>query len=129
MRPTLPLLLLAPLAGGLLATSSRSSEASAAPLPATKMEAAALYLRHCAPCHGDSGRGDGPGAGPLEPKPRDFGAFRFRLVSTANGIPTREDLIDVIRRGIVGSAMPPHDRLNAEQHGMLADHVLQLALH
>lgn len=31
-----------------------------------------LYLHECAPCHGDTGRGNGVAAPHLDPKPRDF---------------------------------------------------------
>jgi mono/diheme cytochrome c family protein len=30
-----------------------------------------LYITNCAPCHGDKGRGDGPAAEALTPKPAD----------------------------------------------------------
>lgn len=30
-----------------------------------------IYLRDCAPCHGREGKGDGPSAAVLDPKPRD----------------------------------------------------------
>ncbi|MCP3915978.1 MAG: c-type cytochrome [bacterium] len=82
-----------------------------------------LYLRNCAPCHGDSGLGDGPGAALVDPAPRDFSQVRFRLVSTDNGIPTRQDLFDVITHGIVGSAMPPHEHLSLEERSALVDFV------
>lgn len=31
----------------------------------------ALYKANCTACHGDTGKGDGPGAGVLKPPPRD----------------------------------------------------------
>ncbi|HEX6202885.1 MAG TPA: ABC transporter permease subunit [Thermoanaerobaculia bacterium] len=31
----------------------------------------ATYMANCAPCHGTAGKGDGPGAANLDPKPRD----------------------------------------------------------
>jgi mono/diheme cytochrome c family protein len=34
-------------------------------------DAKALYVANCAPCHGDKGRGDGPAAPGLNPKPAD----------------------------------------------------------
>lgn len=43
---------------------------AAAPDPA--MEARTLFKTRCAVCHGDSGKGDGPGAAALNPKPRDY---------------------------------------------------------
>jgi mono/diheme cytochrome c family protein len=30
-----------------------------------------LYMQFCSTCHGQSGKGDGPGAAALNPKPRD----------------------------------------------------------
>jgi mono/diheme cytochrome c family protein len=33
--------------------------------------ASAIYTRHCAPCHGYQGRGDGPASVVLNPKPAD----------------------------------------------------------
>lgn len=75
-----------------------------------------LYLRHCAACHGENGDGRGIAADYLFPKPRDFRAGRFRLVSTSNNVPTAEDLHAVLVRGMPGSSMlswahlPPVDR-------------------
>jgi len=34
-------------------------------------ETKALYIANCGPCHGDKGRGDGPAAPGLNPKPAD----------------------------------------------------------
>jgi mono/diheme cytochrome c family protein len=31
-----------------------------------------LYSQNCASCHGDTGKGDGPAAAALDPKPRDL---------------------------------------------------------
>lgn len=31
-----------------------------------------IFSQNCAVCHGDSGKGDGPGAAALTPKPRDL---------------------------------------------------------
>ena len=41
----------------------------------------ALYLEHCASCHGNEGKGDGPDAKDLNPKPRNHtdGNFMNRL--------------------------------------------------
>ncbi len=67
----------------------------------------AVYLKHCAFCHGDQGAGDGGGAPNFDPRPRDFteGLFKFR--STLSGeLPTDEDLFRTISRGVPGTAMP-----------------------
>lgn len=43
-----------------------------APSPALQAEALAVYHDRCARCHGVLGKGDGPEAGKLERRPRDF---------------------------------------------------------
>ena len=39
---------------------------------AAAVDAKELFKTRCAPCHGESGKGDGPGAAALTPKPRDY---------------------------------------------------------
>jgi len=85
-----------------------------------------LYVRHCAACHGKEGDAQGIAAAYLFPKPRDFQAGRFRLVSTVNRTPSREDLRNVLKRGMPGSAMPPWDHLSDEELGLLVDEVRRL---
>ncbi len=64
------------------------------------------YDRWCAACHGASGRGDGPVASSLLPRPCDFsGAPSFKLRST-QGLPLDEDLFRSIARGLSGTSMP-----------------------
>jgi mono/diheme cytochrome c family protein len=47
--------------------------AANAPSPArVAAEAKVQYVSLCSACHGTSGHGDGPGSGPLNPKPRSF---------------------------------------------------------
>jgi mono/diheme cytochrome c family protein len=85
-----------------------------------------LFERHCATCHGPQGAGDGPAAYLLSPKPRDFTRGEFRLVTTANGIPTGDDLLRVITNGMPGSAMPPWDRLPEADRRLLVTTVQQV---
>ena len=65
------------------------------------------YIQHCSACHGKDGRGDGPAAVQLYPRPRDFVASPFRFASTGGG---QEPLIAGLERtvssGIPRSAMP-----------------------
>ncbi len=75
----------------------------------------ALYAQHCSACHGENGNGEGLAARFLFPKPRDFTAGKFRLVSTDNRIPSDGDLEAVLRRGMPGSTMPPWDHLKDEE--------------
>ncbi|MGN6177740.1 MAG: c-type cytochrome [Mucilaginibacter sp.] len=39
--------------------------------PSTLKEAKTLYMANCSPCHGQKGKGDGPAAAALNPKPAD----------------------------------------------------------
>ncbi len=74
----------------------------------------ALYVQLCTGCHGDTGRGDGDLAPLLDPRPRDFGLARFHVVSTGNGLPSDQDLLDTIKLGMVGTAMPGWSHLPEE---------------
>jgi cytochrome c len=86
-----------------------------------------LYQQQCAVCHGDQGDGLGSAAYLLSPLPRDFGSGRFRLVSTENSVPSDEDLMAVLRRGMPGSAMPAFEWLSDEDRASLALQVRELA--
>jgi mono/diheme cytochrome c family protein len=85
------------------------------------------YEKQCAPCHGPTGRGDGPAAYLLFPRPRDFTAARYRLVSTWEGVPTDDDLFRTISRGIPGSAMPSWSHLSEEERWGLVYYVKTFA--
>jgi mono/diheme cytochrome c family protein len=67
----------------------------------------AIYETRCAPCHGKDGKGDGPTAMLLNPRPRDFTMGMFEYRSTESGsLPTDEDLKRTITKGLPGTAMP-----------------------
>ena len=58
-------------------------------------------------CHGAQGDGNGPVARDLDPGPRDFTAGQFKFRTTASGeLPLRQDVIDIVKSGIRGTAMP-----------------------
>ena len=60
-----------------------------------------VYRKACASCHGRSGRGDGPAARALDPKPRDFTSGKYKFRSTPSGMPpTDDDLYRVVTSGI-----------------------------
>ncbi len=71
-----------------------------------------IYAKNCSVCHGPEGRGDGPAAYLIEPRPRDFVSDGFRFVSTSAG-PTDDDLFRTVTYGMPGSAMPPWGGLPA----------------
>ncbi len=66
-----------------------------------------IYQERCAFCHGDQGDGNGPVARYLDPRPRDFTAGQFKFRTTASGeLPLRQDVIDIVKSGVRGTAMP-----------------------
>jgi len=85
-----------------------------------------LYVANCAPCHGSAGLGNGPAAIALSVSPRDFRHERFRYVSTLNGVPTEEDLMDSIRNGRRYGEMPAGPQLTDAEVRELADYVREI---
>src|SRR4029450_3119096 len=66
-----------------------------------------LYLKNCAQCHGEKGDGEGYAATHLRPRPRNFTTGKFKVRTTPNGaLPTHQDLINIIRRGMPYTSMP-----------------------
>lgn len=71
-----------------------------------------IYLKYCAECHGERGKGNGPKA-PNNPRPRDFtsGVFKFRSTPTG-ALPTDEDLMRTVTQGVPGTEMRGWDSLS-----------------
>lgn len=113
---------------GVIAWLCLTSGASARPLSDTSSRGAELYARHCALCHGAQGRGDGEVAALLSPAPRAFSRGLFHIVSTWNGVPTDDDLVRSIARGVPGSGMPPYDFLTTVDLRTLAVEVRRMAV-
>ena len=54
----------------------------------------------CVNCHGEGGKGDGPGGQGLQPPPRDFTKAQFKFDANKNGKPGEDaDLKLVISKG------------------------------
>ena len=90
---------------------------------------APLYSEQCAVCHGTEGRGDGPAAGLLSSRPRDFtqGRYKFRS-DPASASPSVQDVVRTIRIGLPGTSMPGYaDLLTAQEIESLARFVLGFA--
>src|SRR5262245_34540297 len=76
-------------------------------LPPNAPQGQRLYAQRCAVCHGPDGRGNGPAAPSLIPRPRDLtrGLFKYKSTPAAQP-PTDDDLARVVANGLQASAMP-----------------------
>ena len=93
-----------------LASASNSSQ-EAAPSEEVLARGREVYVDQCQACHGSEGRGDGPAARFLDPKPRDFKSGEW--VHAEDG--TVEAIVTVIRGGIDDTGMTPFDELLTEE--------------
>jgi cbb3-type cytochrome c oxidase subunit III len=97
-----------PVAAALLGAALWAAHATVEAQPRGK----AVYDAHCVECHGVAGKGDGPSAAYLVPRPRDFTTGKYKIRTTASGsVPSDDDLIGSVRRGLYGTAMPGWDRI------------------
>ncbi len=87
------------------------------PSVAQQLEAGkAVYDQQCATCHGPNGEGNGAASVWLFPRPRNFSAGLFKIKSTpGTALPTDEDLLRSVTRGLPGSSMPSFNYLTVEQ--------------
>jgi mono/diheme cytochrome c family protein len=72
------------------------------PVPANAASVAAgkkVYLKHCAECHGDAGKGDGEMGDELEPKPANLADSDWKHGSSDG------EIFTVIRNGVKGTGM------------------------
>ena len=126
------------LAGAIACASEDGSSESAADVKKPAASAAAgapasaavidrgrtLYKANCVACHGESGKGDGPGAGVFKPPPRDHTDRAY--MSTL----TDKDLGDVIRMGgaMRGKPlMPSNPQINGDELAALVAYVRSLS--
>lgn len=88
-----------------------------------------LYREHCILCHGVSGNGLGATSRLLNPYPRDFRLGKFKFKSTPIGSrPTRDDLRQLLQRGIAGTSMPSFSLLPEDDIEALVDYVIYLSI-
>jgi mono/diheme cytochrome c family protein len=80
-----------------------------------------LYLKYCSQCHGEKGDGNGYATPHLLPRPRDFTSGKFKVRTTPSGaLPTHQDLINIIRRGMPYTSMPAWPDLSDQEVSDLA---------
>jgi mono/diheme cytochrome c family protein len=94
-------------------------------LPAAAPSGARIYAEHCAVCHGPDGRGNGPAAPSLIPRPRDFTLGQFKYKSTLIGeAPSDADLIKTIADGLPAASMPYwRDLLSTDEIRAVVDYI------
>ncbi len=68
-----------------------------------------VYRTYCLNCHGAKGRGDGPVADSLTPKPADLASETVQKKS-------EKELLTIIRDGKSGTSMPSWKGELSEQH-------------
>lgn len=80
-----------------------------------------LYLKYCSQCHGENGDGNGYAAPHLNPRPRNFTTGKYKIRSTPTGsLPTHQDLVNIIRRGMPYTSMPAWPTLTDQEVSDLA---------
>ena len=104
--------------------ATAAAAAKPAVTPATLEQGRAIYQANCAACHGEGGKGDGPGAGVLKPPPRDHTDPTYMKTLTDKNI------ADVI---VMGGAMkgkplmPSHPQLRGAELDSLVAFVRSLS--
>jgi mono/diheme cytochrome c family protein len=80
-----------------------------------------LYLKFCSQCHGANGDGEGYATPHLNPKPRNFTSGKYKVRTTPTGaLPTHQDLVNIIRRGMPYTSMPAWPSLTDQEVSDLA---------
>ena len=83
-----------------------------------------LYKANCVACHGEKGKGDGPGAGVLKPPPRDHTDRAY--MSTLSD----EEIGNIIRMGGAPKGkplMPSHPQISGNDLASLVAYVRSLS--
>lgn len=83
-----------------------------------------VYTEYCMACHGVKGDGKGVASKGLVPPPRNFtsGIFKFGKV-ISGGLPYDQDMVEVIQKGLHGTAMLPWDI--SEEQALAAFHYIK----
>ena len=104
--------------------ATASTPAAKGVTPATLEKGRSIYKANCVPCHGEGGKGDGPGAGVLKPPPRDHTDASYMNTLTDKNI------ADVIKMGgaIKGRPlMPSHPQITGADMDALVAYIRTLS--
>jgi high-affinity iron transporter len=105
-------------------TGAEAPVAKASVTPAMIERGGEIYKANCAACHGDTGKGDGPGAGVLKPPPRDHTDKAY--MDTLSD----KEIGDIIKMGGIVKGkplMPSHPQFNADDLAALVAYVRSLS--
>ena len=101
-----------------------SASATAKVTPAMLQRGREIYKANCVACHGESGKGDGPGAGVLKPPPRDHTNREYMSKLTD------KEIGDTIQMGgaMKGKPlMPSHPQLRGDDLSAIVAYVRSLS--
>ena len=106
------------------ADKKATAPAAARVTPAMLQRGREIYKANCVACHGESGKGDGPGAGVLKPPPRDHTdrAYMSKL--------SDKEIGDTIQMGgaMKGKPlMPSHPQLRGDDLAAIVAYVRSLS--
>lgn len=76
-----------------------------------------VYSTNCSVCHGNDGKGDGPGGAALNPKPRDLVAGQWKASGDSIG------LFDTITHGLKGTQMVAFGHLKVQDRWALVQYI------
>lgn len=104
-------------AGGAQPAAAVDVQALLKASPALVDKGKSIFSINCASCHGVNGKGDGPAASALNPKPRDFTSGYWRY---GGGVAR---IVQTISTGSPGTAMAPFPGIPLEDRFALAHYV------
>jgi mono/diheme cytochrome c family protein len=103
---------------------AKATPAAPKATPAMLERGRAIYKANCVACHGETGKGDGPGAGVLKPPPRDHTDRAY--MNTLSD----KDIGDTIQMGgaMKGKPlMPSHPQLRGDDLTAIVAYVRSLS--
>jgi mono/diheme cytochrome c family protein len=107
------------LAGGAAALGPRPAAAQSGDVALGKQ----VYERRCTGCHGAGGKGDGPAAELLAPRPRDFTAGKYKIRTVAGPLASDRDLFRIVTEGMPGTSMPAWKSLPEKERSAVVAYI------
>ncbi len=99
-------------AGVAFGCAKKEEEKSASNASAVSPEAQDLFTQRCVTCHGADGKGSGPAAASLNPKPRDYTDAKWQASVTDDDL--RKVIVKGGPAGGKSALMPPNPDLEAK---------------